>query len=137
MPSAHELQKFRSLKYKGSSKNFLWASQLWVGRRKESILGYVPKNNEIKNSGSKELMTSNVICIAILFTWFTGLPSSKTQVTVGLLFKLLAWQSRTASVLLLNINLLAGSTTQFRDPADRPEELVLLLWFELKWPCRR
>ena len=25
-------------------KNFLWASQLWVGRRKEPILDYVPKN---------------------------------------------------------------------------------------------
>ena len=28
------------------SKNFLWASRLWVGRRKEPILGYVPKNDE-------------------------------------------------------------------------------------------
>ena len=27
-------------------KKFLWASQLWVGRRKESILGYVPENDE-------------------------------------------------------------------------------------------
>ena len=30
-------------------KNFLWASRLWVGRRKEPILGYVPKNDEKKN----------------------------------------------------------------------------------------
>ena len=28
---------------KGSSKNVLWMSQGWVGRRKEPILGYVPK----------------------------------------------------------------------------------------------
>ena len=27
-------------------KNFLWASRLWVGRRKEPILGYVPKNDK-------------------------------------------------------------------------------------------
>ena len=27
-------------------KNFLWAPRLWVGRRKEPILGYVTKNNE-------------------------------------------------------------------------------------------
>ena len=28
--------------YKFFYKNFLWASRLWVGRRKELILGYVP-----------------------------------------------------------------------------------------------
>ena len=27
-------------------KNFVWAPHLWVGRRKEPILGYVLKNNE-------------------------------------------------------------------------------------------
>ena len=27
-------------------KNFLWASRLWVGRRKEPILDYVPKNDK-------------------------------------------------------------------------------------------
>ena len=27
-------------------KNFLWALRLWVGRRKEPILDYVPKNDE-------------------------------------------------------------------------------------------
>ena len=27
-------------------KNFLWASRLWVGRRKDPILGYVAKNYE-------------------------------------------------------------------------------------------
>ena len=27
-------------------KNFLWSSRLWVGRRKEPILGYVPKKDE-------------------------------------------------------------------------------------------
>ena len=48
-------QKFRFQFKKGSSKNFLWASRLWVGRRKEPILGYVPKNYKKKNSGSKEL----------------------------------------------------------------------------------
>ena len=33
-------------------KNFsLWASRLWVGRRKEPILGYVPKNDEKKEFG--------------------------------------------------------------------------------------
>ena len=36
-------------------KNFLWASRLWVGRRKEPILGYVPKNYEKKNSVHKGL----------------------------------------------------------------------------------
>ena len=29
-------------------KNFLWATRLWVGRRKKPILGYVPKNAEKK-----------------------------------------------------------------------------------------
>ena len=36
-------------------KNFLWASRLWVSRRKEPILGYFPKNDEKKNSGGKGL----------------------------------------------------------------------------------
>ena len=31
-------------------KNFLWAPRLWVGRRKEPILGYVLKNGEKSNS---------------------------------------------------------------------------------------
>ena len=35
-------------------KNFLW-----VGRRKEPILGYVPKNNEKKNSVHKGLKVAN------------------------------------------------------------------------------
>ena len=34
-------------------KNFLWASRLWVGRRKEPILGYVPKNDENRISSIK------------------------------------------------------------------------------------
>ena len=36
-------------------KKFPWALRLWVGRRKEPILGYVPKNYEKNNSGSKGL----------------------------------------------------------------------------------
>ena len=36
-------------------KNLLWASRLWVGRRKEPILGYVPKKDEKNNSGGKGL----------------------------------------------------------------------------------
>ena len=36
-------------------KNFLWSSRLWVGRRKEPILGYVPKNDEKKNLVHKGL----------------------------------------------------------------------------------
>ena len=33
-------------------ENFLWATRLWVGRRKEPILGNVKKKYEKKNSGS-------------------------------------------------------------------------------------
>ena len=39
-------------------KKFLWASRLWVGRRKEPILGYVSKNDEKNNSGGKGLKTA-------------------------------------------------------------------------------
>ena len=46
--------KFQFYFKKGSSKNFLWASRLWVGRRIEPILGYVPKN-EKKNLVHKGL----------------------------------------------------------------------------------
>ena len=48
------LAKILILIYEGIiKKNFLWTSPLWVGRRKEPILGYVPKNYEKMNSGSK------------------------------------------------------------------------------------
>ena len=51
------IAKISILKLEGiSSKNFLWASRLWVGRRKEPILGYVSKNyKKKKNSGTKVL----------------------------------------------------------------------------------
>ena len=42
-------------------KNFLWASRLWVGRRKEPILGYVPKNDEKKNSVHKGLSKQSLL----------------------------------------------------------------------------
>ena len=42
----YELQKFDPKIRRGHQKNFLWASRLWVGRRKEPILGYVLNNDE-------------------------------------------------------------------------------------------
>ena len=48
-------QNFNSILRRDRQKNFLWASRLWVGRRKEPILGYVPKNNEKKNSVHKRV----------------------------------------------------------------------------------
>ena len=36
-------------------KNFIWASRLWVGTRKQPILGHVPKNDEKRNSVHKGL----------------------------------------------------------------------------------
>ena len=47
--------KFQFYFKKGSSKIFLWASHLWVGRRKERVLAYVPKNDEKKNLVHKGL----------------------------------------------------------------------------------
>ena len=51
-------QNFDFLKIRmDHQKKFLWASRLWVGRRKEPILDYVPKHDKKKkkNSVSKEL----------------------------------------------------------------------------------
>ena len=48
---------YNSILRRDHQKNFLWASRLWVGRRKESILGYVPKNGE-KNLVHKGLRTT-------------------------------------------------------------------------------
>ena len=48
---------------KGSPKKILWASRLWVGRRKETILCYVPKNYVKKNSCSKGLKLKLVACL--------------------------------------------------------------------------
>ena len=36
-------------------KNFLWASRLWFGRRKEPLLGYISKINMKQNSGTNGL----------------------------------------------------------------------------------
>ena len=47
---------FNSILRSDHQKNFLWASRLWVGRRKVPILGYVPKKDEKKNSVHKGLM---------------------------------------------------------------------------------
>ena len=40
---------------KDRQKDFLWALRQWVSRQKDHILGYVPKNDEKKDSGSKGL----------------------------------------------------------------------------------
>ena len=46
-PSAHKSARIAKISIpkirRDHKKNYLWASRLWVGRRKEPILGYVPK----------------------------------------------------------------------------------------------
>ena len=54
-------RNFSSILRRDHQKNFLWASRLWVGRRKEPILGYVHKNGEKKNLVYKGL--NKIICI--------------------------------------------------------------------------
>ena len=44
-------------------KKFLWASRLWVGRPKEPILGYVPKNDEKKIQAVKCNKNMNLILV--------------------------------------------------------------------------
>ena len=44
----------------GSQKKFLWASRLWVGRRKEPISGYVMKNDEKNYSAANGLIKSSL-----------------------------------------------------------------------------
>ena len=56
LPDGIVWQKFGFQFKKGSSKKILWAKNLWVGRRKEPILGYVLKNDVQKNSGGKGLI---------------------------------------------------------------------------------
>ena len=45
-----------------SSKNFLWASRLWVGGWKEPVLSYVKKINEKKNPGTNGLIIEFLKC---------------------------------------------------------------------------
>ena len=63
-------QNFNFNLRRNHQKNFLWASHLWVGRRKEPILGYVPKNDEKKNLVYKRLMNPDLcfscICLFLL-----------------------------------------------------------------------
>ena len=55
--NSSRIAKISISKYEGIMKKIShWATRLWVGRRKEPILGYVPKNDKNKkNSGSKGL----------------------------------------------------------------------------------
>ena len=62
---------------KASSKKFLWASQLWVGRRKEPILGYISKNYEKKNSGSK--VVTNIDLYHIVVVWNAVVSNSESM----------------------------------------------------------
>ena len=48
-------RNFNSILRRDHQINFQWAWRLWVGRRKEPILGYVPKNDEKKNLVHKGL----------------------------------------------------------------------------------
>ena len=61
LPIAHKSArtgKISILKLEGIIKKIsYWASRLWIGRRKELILGYVSKNYK-KNSGTKGLKTT-------------------------------------------------------------------------------
>ena len=56
VPKRERLAKILILIYEGIIKKFLGALRLWVGRQKEPILGYVPKNCEKNNSGSNGLI---------------------------------------------------------------------------------
>ena len=64
MPLRDEFAKYcQNLDFKirrDHQKYFLWGLRLWVGRRKEPILGYVLKNDEKKNSGSKGVIQNLV-----------------------------------------------------------------------------
>ena len=53
--------------WEGIIKKFIWASRLWVGRRKEPIFGYVPINDENKNLVHKGLNEKKYI---YCFLWF-------------------------------------------------------------------
>ena len=45
--------------WRDHQENLLWTSQLWVGGRKEPILGYVTKNDEKKNLTGNGLIYNN------------------------------------------------------------------------------
>ena len=53
-------QNFNFILRRDHQKNFLWSSCLWIGRRKQLILGYVPKNDEKKNLVRKALIFSSL-----------------------------------------------------------------------------
>ena len=66
-------------------KNFLWASRLWVGSHKEPILGYVPKNDEKKNSGGKGLKRKGGYNIGLLLgVWHEYIKLSCPNVPIFL-----------------------------------------------------
>ena len=60
----------------GIIKKFLWASRLWVGRRLEPILGYVPKNDETNNLVHKGLKVAFKLMIWAENVWIMQTFSS-------------------------------------------------------------
>ena len=53
-----------SILFSEGTRNFLWVSRLWLGRRKKPILGYVPKNDEKNNlvyNGLKQLFCTSCV----------------------------------------------------------------------------
>ena len=81
MPSCDEFVTYCRnfiFKIRDHQKNFLWVSCLWVGRRKVPILGYVPKNDEKNNSGSKGLnIMPNLFLLSIHFCPCISRPENK------------------------------------------------------------
>ena len=51
-------------------KNFLWASRLWFGRRKEPILGYVPKNDDKRIWSIRVNIQNRTIFEPVILTGF-------------------------------------------------------------------
>ena len=61
-------QNFDSKIRRDHQKKFLWASRLWVSRGKKLISGYVSKNCEKKNSGTKRLKKMKIYKFLYSFT---------------------------------------------------------------------
>ena len=113
-------------------KNFLWALRLWVGRREEPILGYVPKNDEKKNSEGKGLSwQEHCLCMS---------TNNQTKNKLSKI-KLICMQGKQQG-LLLKLKYRKKKETWFRPchkcriyDGKKPFSVVLNCTMCLRWGC--
>ena len=96
---------FNSILKKDHKKKFLWTSRLRVGRRKEPILGYFPKNDEKNNLVHKRVKTHNKMSLRLgLWHKHISCPNASVFIDFGLdWYFMLVYSNFCKKIKILNV----------------------------------